>query len=405
MLIVIITTAFLTINLSIPQRSRTLTCCHMQAVAKNMELHCRCHGLSGTCSLKTCWLTLPSFQVIGEYLKKKYEKSVHLPKAVNLNKLIPMMDRQEISAILSSHESGHSASPPAPSEPLFITSTTTTEFIPQDHLQQQQSQLHPPEYAALVHNGGGGGGGSSESTDVDNHSNDQLELAGPITTTPTSSRGWNLSQSASMTGDDRSILYGRHKPHQLQTTLTPTVLQPVEVPRNLEPLSQQQYQALLREMKLCNMMQPPLASTTTTTTGGSHLQTRDLTNQQQQKHQHLKRQQQQQQQQHLLNGHQTKQANQQLSHLLTASDKDELIHLHKSPNYCDADLKHGFVGIQSRVCTDIEGSPDNCDRLCCSRGHRRVILHTERSCNCKFEWCCFATCKMCYQETEVLQCN
>lgn len=46
------------------------------AVANHMDLKCRCHGISGSCELKTCWRTLPSFSVIGRHLKDKYETSV-----------------------------------------------------------------------------------------------------------------------------------------------------------------------------------------------------------------------------------------------------------------------------------------------------------------------------------------
>jgi hypothetical protein len=46
-----------------------------QAIAKLMLLKCRCHGISGSCELKTCWRSLPPFAEIGKYLKEKYDKS------------------------------------------------------------------------------------------------------------------------------------------------------------------------------------------------------------------------------------------------------------------------------------------------------------------------------------------
>ncbi|XP_076363572.1 protein Wnt-16-like isoform X2 [Tachypleus tridentatus] len=48
------------------------------AVSRHMIRSCRCHGISGSCELKTCWRKLPSFGSIGNYLKKKYEKSVQI---------------------------------------------------------------------------------------------------------------------------------------------------------------------------------------------------------------------------------------------------------------------------------------------------------------------------------------
>jgi len=41
-----------------------------------MKMHCRCHGVSGSCELKTCWKFMPSFNEIGNELKQKYGKAI-----------------------------------------------------------------------------------------------------------------------------------------------------------------------------------------------------------------------------------------------------------------------------------------------------------------------------------------
>ncbi|XP_076336054.1 protein Wnt-16-like [Tachypleus tridentatus] len=46
------------------------------AISRYMQRKCRCHGVSGSCELKTCWKKLPSFVEVGNYLKKKYDESV-----------------------------------------------------------------------------------------------------------------------------------------------------------------------------------------------------------------------------------------------------------------------------------------------------------------------------------------
>ncbi|KAK3104218.1 hypothetical protein FSP39_025392 [Pinctada imbricata] len=46
-----------------------------KAVKVNMETECKCHGVSGSCTLKTCWTTLPKFRKIGDHLIKKYNKA------------------------------------------------------------------------------------------------------------------------------------------------------------------------------------------------------------------------------------------------------------------------------------------------------------------------------------------
>lgn len=38
-----------------------------------MRKNCKCHGLSGSCALKTCWRNMPPFTFVGEQLKDKYD--------------------------------------------------------------------------------------------------------------------------------------------------------------------------------------------------------------------------------------------------------------------------------------------------------------------------------------------
>ena len=42
----------------------------MQAM---MSVQCKCHGVSGSCEMKTCWRAMPSFTVVGEKLKEKFD--------------------------------------------------------------------------------------------------------------------------------------------------------------------------------------------------------------------------------------------------------------------------------------------------------------------------------------------
>ncbi|VDN57673.1 unnamed protein product [Dracunculus medinensis] len=43
-----------------------------EAIVQNMRKQCRCHGVSGSCEFKTCWLQMPKFNEIGEMLKQRY---------------------------------------------------------------------------------------------------------------------------------------------------------------------------------------------------------------------------------------------------------------------------------------------------------------------------------------------
>lgn len=38
-----------------------------------MRPECKCHGLSGSCTLRTCWLKMPQFREVGNRLKDKFD--------------------------------------------------------------------------------------------------------------------------------------------------------------------------------------------------------------------------------------------------------------------------------------------------------------------------------------------
>lgn len=41
-----------------------------------MQIRCKCHGMSGSCQLKTCWKAAPDFRVIGKFLKQLFRQAV-----------------------------------------------------------------------------------------------------------------------------------------------------------------------------------------------------------------------------------------------------------------------------------------------------------------------------------------
>nr|AEH58047.1 EGL-20 [Trichinella spiralis] len=60
--------------------SRDLVILHNQevgrkAISENMKRHCRCHGISGSCEMKTCWQQMPKMKEVSEQLKLFYDRS------------------------------------------------------------------------------------------------------------------------------------------------------------------------------------------------------------------------------------------------------------------------------------------------------------------------------------------
>uniref|UniRef100_A0A8C6Z3Y9 Protein Wnt n=1 Tax=Nothoprocta perdicaria TaxID=30464 RepID=A0A8C6Z3Y9_NOTPE len=85
--------------------------------------------------------------------------------------------------------------------------------------------------------------------------------------------------------------------------------------------------------------------------------------------------------------------------------KEDLLYLNKSPNYCVEDHKLGIPGTQGRECNRTSEGPDGCNLLCCGRGYNtHVVRHVER-CECKFVWCCYVRCRRCETMTDVHTCK
>ncbi|KAL3318479.1 Wnt10p [Cichlidogyrus casuarinus] len=50
------------------------------AVHRSMERVCKCHGLSGSCTMKVCWRQIPDFDRIGSQLLQKYNLAIKVQK-------------------------------------------------------------------------------------------------------------------------------------------------------------------------------------------------------------------------------------------------------------------------------------------------------------------------------------
>jgi len=60
-----------------------LCCIVTKLVADSLSPTCKCHGVSGSCSIKTCWKALPEVRVFGVALQKRYSGAIEVDLKTN----------------------------------------------------------------------------------------------------------------------------------------------------------------------------------------------------------------------------------------------------------------------------------------------------------------------------------
>lgn len=55
----------------------------LQVIKAGVETTCKCHGVSGSCTVRTCWRQLAPFHEVGKHLKHKYETSLKVGSTTN----------------------------------------------------------------------------------------------------------------------------------------------------------------------------------------------------------------------------------------------------------------------------------------------------------------------------------
>ncbi|XP_060540473.1 protein Wnt-9a [Pantherophis guttatus] len=55
----------------------------MKVIKVGVETTCKCHGVSGSCTVRTCWRQLSPFHEIGKQLKQKYETALKVVSTTN----------------------------------------------------------------------------------------------------------------------------------------------------------------------------------------------------------------------------------------------------------------------------------------------------------------------------------
>ena len=92
--------------------------------------------------------------------------------------------------------------------------------------------------------------------------------------------------------------------------------------------------------------------------------------------------------------------------------KRKLVFLKPSPDYCRINHRLGHRGVRGRTCELDPQDPTHlmqeskCATICTSCGLqvKREVVLVERSCNCRFEWCCNIKCSTCTSKRIKLTC-
>lgn len=73
-----------------------------------MQVRCKCHGMSGSCELKTCWKVVPDFRIIGRTLKNRFRNAVVVTQS-NFGNVTPVGRGSRGFRRRNSNRSGNSA--------------------------------------------------------------------------------------------------------------------------------------------------------------------------------------------------------------------------------------------------------------------------------------------------------
>ncbi|MCJ8742171.1 hypothetical protein PDJAM_G00079000 [Pangasius djambal] len=85
--------------------------------------------------------------------------------------------------------------------------------------------------------------------------------------------------------------------------------------------------------------------------------------------------------------------------------ENELVYLQSSPDFCTKNEKMGSIGTQDRQCNKTSSGSDSCDLMCCGRGYNPYTEKVVERCHCKYHWCCYVTCKKCERTVERYVCK
>lgn len=104
-----------------------------------MRQECKCHGMSGSCTVKTCWMRLANFRVVGDNLKDRFDGA---SRVMMSNSIRPSGSANAISNTSPNAIIGVVHSPLSPNA-LLSASVFDDERMLNDEQTFMSKQQHP----------------------------------------------------------------------------------------------------------------------------------------------------------------------------------------------------------------------------------------------------------------------
>ncbi len=67
----------------------------IQAIEESMEIKCKCHGVSGSCTSKVCWNSMTKFRLVGKQIYSRYQQAYHMRYSKKRKQLRPIQERSQ----------------------------------------------------------------------------------------------------------------------------------------------------------------------------------------------------------------------------------------------------------------------------------------------------------------------
>lgn len=64
-----------------------------------MQVRCKCHGMSGSCQMKTCWKSAPDFRLVGTVLKQMFRRAILVDQSNKGNGAALIVPRKRSSGL------------------------------------------------------------------------------------------------------------------------------------------------------------------------------------------------------------------------------------------------------------------------------------------------------------------